>query len=93
MLTQMDHENDDESPTSQGRGYRPARLRVSLRSMDEVARELARLYREMKSGTIPTQDGSRLANVLQILARIMEGGDLERRIAALEEADRKRLMP
>jgi len=86
----MHHDDEDEGLEVEGRASKPARLRVPLRNMDEIAKELARLYREMKGGTIATQDGSRMSNVLQILARVIEGGQLEQRLAALEEADKRR---
>ncbi|MDO9597261.1 MAG: hypothetical protein Q7J47_06025 [Azoarcus sp.] len=68
----------------------PARVRVPLRTINEVQRELARLYREMRTGRIGAQDGSRLANVLSILSRVIAGSDLEARIAEIEEQMRKR---
>jgi len=55
-----------------------------LSSPREVVKELARLYREGKHGHRDVVDVSRLANVLQIMARIMETSDLEQRITALE---------
>ena len=67
----------------------PTRLRIPLRTADDVARELARLYRQMKSGAIPTADGSRLAYVLHLLRQAIETGDLEKRIDALESAAQK----
>lgn len=82
--------NDDESRADAGTTVKPGRVRVPLRNLDEVQRELARLYRDMRSGQIETQDGSRMANVLQILARVIDGGQIEQRLAALEEADRRR---
>ncbi len=63
--------------------YTP-RLRLKLNSIDDVKAEMARLYREGKAGTRDVSDVSRLANVLALLARMIEGSDLERRIAALE---------
>lgn len=62
------------------------RLRLPLATIEDVRRELARLYREGKSGRRDVADVSRLANVLQILGRMIESSDLEARIAALEEA-------
>ncbi|OOG57456.1 hypothetical protein [Polaromonas sp. C04] len=62
----------------------PVRLRLKLSSAEDVRRELARIYREGKTGARDVSDVSRLANVLQILARCIETGDLERRIEALE---------
>jgi len=64
----------------------PSRLRLPLASIEDVRRELARLYREAKSGRRDVQDASRLAHILGALGRMIEGADLERRIAALEGA-------
>lgn len=61
------------------------RLRLPLATADDVRRELARLYREARTGRVEVPDASRLANVLQILARCIETGDLEKRLIALEE--------
>ncbi|HCN70863.1 MAG TPA: hypothetical protein DIS96_03780 [Pusillimonas sp.] len=65
------------------------RLRIPLNTANDVQRELARLYRQMKSGQIQTQDGSRLAYVLNLLRQSIETGDLEARIQALEAAKEK----
>ena len=59
-------------------------MRLKLNSIDDVKAEMARLYREGKAGQRDVQDVSRLANVLALLARMIEDTDLERRIAALE---------
>lgn len=63
----------------------PPRLRLKLRTVDDCAAELARLYRQARVGQVPTQDASRLANMLSILQRMIEGGELERRLQVLEE--------
>lgn len=60
------------------------RLRLPLATADDVRRELAKLYREARAGRVEVQDASRLANILQILARCIETGDLEQRIETLE---------
>ncbi|MEN2386204.1 hypothetical protein [Comamonas sp. A7-5] len=60
------------------------RLRIPLRSADDVRRELARLYRQMKSKEISAADGTKLAYVLNLLRQAIETGELETRIAALE---------
>ncbi len=70
--------------TITGKCATPPRLRLKLNSIDDVKAEMARLYREGKAGQRDVQDVSRLANVLALLARMIEGSDLERRIAALE---------
>ena len=66
---------------------KPPRLRLKLNSIDDVRAELARLYREGKAGTRDVQDVSRLANVLQILGRLIEGSEIERRLIRLEESE------
>jgi hypothetical protein len=62
----------------------PPRLRLKLATADDVRRELAKLYREARTDRVPVADASRLANVLQILARCIETSDLEARITELE---------
>ena len=63
----------------------PARLRLPLATAGDVRRELARLYREGKSGLRDVADVSRLANVLNILVRSIESSELEERLVSLEE--------
>lgn len=62
----------------------PPRLRLPLATAQDVTKELARLYREGKSGQRDIQDVSRLANVLQILNRCIEGSTFEQRLEKLE---------
>jgi hypothetical protein len=38
----------------------------------------------MRKGRIPSQEGTRLAFVLQVIAKVLEQSDLERRIEQLE---------
>jgi hypothetical protein len=60
------------------------RLRLPLKSLDDVKAELARLYRDGKAGKRDVAEVSRLANVLSILGRLIEGAELAARIEALE---------
>lgn len=62
----------------------PPRLRLKLTTAEEVRRELARIYREGKSGRRDVADVSRLANVLSLLSRAIEVEELERRVGQLE---------
>ena len=64
----------------------PRRLRLKLATVEDVRRELGRVYREARAGQRNVSDASRLAHVLAVLARLIEGSDLEKRIAALEAA-------
>lgn len=50
-----------------------------LDSLAGVRRELARLYREARAGGLGVGDASRLANILQVLGRMIEGAEPERR--------------
>ncbi|QRM21103.1 hypothetical protein GBK02_15390 [Dechloromonas sp. TW-R-39-2] len=61
-------------------------MRLPLKTAENVRVELARLYREGKAGKRSVADVSRLANVLQILGRMIETSDLEQRIEMLEAA-------
>lgn len=53
--------------------------------MNDVRRELARLYREGKAGKRDPAEVSKLANVLSILGRLIETSDFEARIDQLEQ--------
>ena len=64
--------------------------RVRLDSLERVRREMARLYVEGKHGRRPAGDVSKLANVLALVGRMIEGGELERRLAVLEERAARR---
>ena len=62
----------------------PRRSRATLRTLDDVAVELARLYRRAERGRIPTADASRLAYILTSLGKVIEAGAIESRLTALE---------
>jgi hypothetical protein len=77
--------NDDAND-----GEPPRRCRLRLNTVDLLRREMAKLYRDGRDGRRDTQDVSRLANVLALIGRLIEGGDLEKRITALEQAKERR---
>ena len=52
--------------------------------MVSCRRELARLYHEGREGTREVQDVSRLAHVVALIGRLVEGSELERRLDELE---------
>jgi hypothetical protein len=79
-------DDDEESSSGVEGGDTPRRSRLRLDSLDRLRREMTKLYREGRDGTRNTQDVSRLANVLALIDRLIEGGDLEARIATLERA-------
>lgn len=66
------------------------RYLVRLHTIGAVRRELAKLYRESRAGYVPTNDASKLAHILWIIARILEGADLEQRVVMLEKLLKER---
>lgn len=83
-------DNSDETREESGEeAGPPGRLRLKLRTMDDVKAELARLYRQGKAGQRDIAEVSKLANVLSILGRLIEGVELERRLAQLEERSKQ----
>lgn len=60
------------------------RYRCKLDTIDDVRREMAKVYRESRSQVIDPVTGTKLVWMLQSVARVIEGSDLEKRIEALE---------
>ncbi|MEQ1609883.1 MAG: hypothetical protein ABL956_13070 [Hyphomonadaceae bacterium] len=67
-------------------GRTPKRVRAKLKTQGDCSALLATLIREARSGLLPTDHLSRYANALSLLARMIEGSDMEARIDALEKA-------
>ncbi len=61
------------------------RYRCKLDSMQDVKREMAKVYREARSGLVDVQDATKLTWCLQAVGKVIEGNDLEKRIEALEK--------
>ncbi|MBI5461951.1 MAG: hypothetical protein HY941_07175 [Gammaproteobacteria bacterium] len=55
-----------------------------MRAVADCHREAAKVYRDMRSGKIEPQEGTRLVYVLGQITSMITAGELERRIAALE---------
>jgi hypothetical protein len=84
-LPEPDSASDDEETSDT-----PRYPRIRLDSLDRVRREMAKLYVEAKQGGRDVQDASRLANILSMIGRLIEGGELEKRLQALEERAKAR---
>ena len=67
-------------------GRTPKRVRAKLKTQGDCSALLATLIREARSGLLPTDHLSRYANALSLLARMIEGSDMEARIERLEKA-------
>ena len=59
--------------------------KIDLATVDDVRLEMARTYREMKSGSIETSDGTKLVYVLCQIAKMIELYDIENRLTLLEK--------
>jgi hypothetical protein len=55
-----------------------------LETAADVKREAGKLYRRAVRGDVAPGDASKLAHVLALIMRVVEGTDLEARLAALE---------
>lgn len=60
--------------------------RVNLHDVDSVRREMSKVYRDMRMGAIPTQDGTRLVYVLAEIGKMFVAVELEGRISLLEQS-------
>lgn len=87
MNDTMTEEQTPAGPT--GETTPPRRLRLKLKTMCDIKAELARLYRDGKAGRRDIVDVSKLANVLSIIGRLIEGVELARRVELLEEGAKK----
>lgn len=61
------------------------RYRAKLDTLADVKREMAKVYREARSGLVDVQDATKLTWCLQAVSKVIEGSDLEKRIEALEK--------
>lgn len=90
-MTADDESTEDESGENfpatydeQGNALVPTPKKIDLRNAEAIRRELASVYRDMRSGRIETQDGTRLGYMLDLLGKAYERSVLEERIAQLE---------
>ena len=58
--------------------------RIRLKTLEDVAREMGRCYREARSGEINSGDLSGFVYALGQLGRVIEAGMLEQRVQRLE---------
>jgi hypothetical protein len=55
-----------------------------LNNLGAIRREMATLYGESRDGKIDTLDASRVASILSTLGKLIEGSELEQRMAEIE---------
>lgn len=59
--------------------------RIRLETVNDVRVEMARVYREMRAGTLAMENGTKLVYVLAQLGRVAEVASVEQRLRDLEE--------
>lgn len=57
---------------------------LKLATIEDCRREMARVYRDARTGKTETGDASRLVYMLTSIAKMIEVGQLEERLNALE---------
>lgn len=90
--------NDDEAGVNylpealegQGKLLAPTPPKIDLRDAHALRRELASVYRDMRAGRIETQEGTRLAYVLDLIRKAFETEDIKRRIELIEQTLERR---
>jgi len=63
----------------------PTPRKINLMDANAIRREMGAVYRDMRSAKIETQEGTRLAYVLNMLRMAYETSVLEERIEKLEK--------
>jgi hypothetical protein len=58
---------------------------LKLATIEDCRREMARVYRDARSGQTETADASRLVYMLTSIGKMIEVGQLEERLNALED--------
>ena len=58
---------------------------LKLASLEDCRREMARVYRDARTGMTDTANASRLVYMLTSIAKMIEIGQLEQRLTILEE--------
>ena len=61
------------------------RYRCKLDTMADIKSEMAKVYREARTGLVDVQDATKLTWCLQAVAKVIETSDLEKRIEILEQ--------
>jgi len=80
-------------PSSTPQQFLPAPTVVALRtrrgpelaSLIAVRKEMSKVYRQVRSGKIRSEEGSRLTFILASIGKVIEAADLEQRLIALEQ--------
>jgi glycerol kinase len=61
------------------------RCRAKLDTAQDVRREMAKLYRETRSGLLDSSEASKLTWILASIKSVIESADMEQRLNRLEQ--------
>ncbi len=64
------------------------RYRAKLDTLQDIKREMSKLYRETRSGIIDPHDATKQIWILQALGKVIVDSDLEKRIDLLESLNK-----
>lgn len=64
--------------------------KIRLNDAETIRMEMARVYRDMRMGRIDTQDGTRLAYVLDMVRKAHETCELQRRVEVIDQVNKMR---
>ncbi len=70
--------------------HEPIPLRIDLRDISAVRKEMSNVYRDMRRGKIKTQDGTRLMYALNIIRTTFESEDIQKQLQSIETTLRER---
>ena len=74
-----------ERPATTGELLHPTPpAKIDLRNLEAVRREMGKVYREMRSGEIQPECGTRLVYVLDRIGKLIEVEQIEQRLVELE---------
>ena len=82
----------DLTVNTNGQGLRVVPTpQLKLASLEDCRREMARVYRDARTGMTDTANASRLVYMLTSIAKMIEIGQLEQRLTILEEHSNGRI--
>jgi len=87
-------EDESQSQHDQGEVLNPTPVnsmsKIRLNDAETIRMEMARLYKDMRLGRIDTQDGTRLAYVLDMVRKAHETCELQRRVEIIDQVNKIR---
>lgn len=62
----------------------PTPSKIKLNELEDVRREMARVYREARGGKIDSSEAGRLAYILTGIGKLIEATEIEKRLLQME---------